>query len=40
MEEKKTVPDMILERVKFEVGQEIGIINRKPSKIKKNIKNS
>ncbi|MEN6326414.1 MAG: hypothetical protein ABFD18_09465 [Syntrophomonas sp.] len=40
MDEKKTVSDWILDRVKFEVGQEIGIINKKPQKIKKNINNS
>lgn len=40
MEEKKTVHDSILERVKFEVGQEMGINSKKQSKSKKNIKNS
>lgn len=40
MAEKKSVHDSILNRVKFEVGQEMGIINKKPSKSEKNIKNS
>ncbi len=34
MEGKKTVPDLILDRVKFEVGQEIGISRRKKAKNK------
>lgn len=40
MENRKTVHDLIWDRVKFEVGQEIGLINKKPPKFKKNIKNS
>lgn len=40
MAEKKTVHDSILNLVKYEVGQEIGLINKKPSKSEKNIKNS
>lgn len=34
MKEKKEVPNPELERLKFEVGQEMGIINKNSSKSK------
>ncbi|MDD2619612.1 MAG: hypothetical protein PHC92_02945 [Syntrophomonadaceae bacterium] len=40
MEKKKTVPNQELDRIKFEIGQEMGIVSKKSLKPKKNINKS